>query len=542
MMQDESLSIIRVLEHAARFHGSVEVVTRRPEDGSIHRYTYADAMRRTKQLANALQKLGVRTGDRVATLAWNTHRHLEAWYAISGQGAICHTVNPRLFEQQIVYILNHAEDCVLMVDVDFMPFIERIWPQLTGSQQRGVDNVIVMTDRDHMPATDLPCVHCYEDLIAGQPDHFDWPVFDETTPSSLCYTSGTTGDPKGVQYTHRSNLLHAFAINAGEANGTSGSDVVLMSVPMFHANSWGLAYSCPMAGAKLVLPGSRLDGKSVHELIESERVSFSAGVPTLWKMLLDHLEAVDGRVDSLRQVLIGGSAVPRAMIDAFEQRYDVQVIHAWGMTEANPTGTMCRLGNEINGLSPDEKLDIRVKQGRPIFGVDLKVVDDRGHALPHDGVTMGRLMIRGLWVVKRYYKSDVDAVDQDGWLDTGDIATIDPYGYMQITDRAKDLIKSGGEWISSVELENLATAHPGVSLAAVIGIPDDKWQERPLLIVKRHAGSEVSAAEILDFMKGNVAKWWLPDEVEFVDEIPLTATGKISKKTLRTQFANRRSG
>jgi acyl-CoA synthetase (AMP-forming)/AMP-acid ligase II len=534
MMQNEPLSIAQALEHAARFHGRVEIVTRQTENGVMHRYTYADALRRTKQLANALQSIGVKSGDRIATMAWNTHRHLEAWYAIAGQGAICHTVNPRLFEQQIVYILNHAEDSVLLLDAAFVPQLEKLWPQLTRLQQ-----IIVMTDEEHQPQTTLPNVHCYEQLIADQSDEFTWPELDENTPSSLCYTSGTTGDPKGVLYTHRTNLLHSYAINTGEANGISGRDVVLMTVPMFHANSWGLAYSCPMAGAKLVLPGSQLDGESVHSLIETERVTYSAAVPTLWKMLFAHLDKQGGQLDSLRQVLIGGSAVPSSMIEKFEQRYNVQVVHAWGMTEANPTGTMCRLTNEVDSLSLAEKQKIRVKQGKPVFGVNLKIINDDGEELPHDGVTMGRLMIKGLWVMRRYYKAESDAVDQDGWLDTGDIATIDPYGYMQITDRAKDLIKSGGEWISSVELENVATGHPEIILAAVIGVHDETWQERPLLIVQTVTNSNVTGQQIRDFMTGKVAKWWLPDHVEFVSKIPLTAAGKINKKALREWHRNR---
>ncbi|MEM8667057.1 MAG: long-chain fatty acid--CoA ligase [Planctomycetota bacterium] len=531
MMQDEPLSIASVLEHAARIHGRVEVVSRCPEDGSVHRYTYKDALTRTKRLANALQSLGVSRGDRVATMAWNSHRHLEAWYAISGIGAICHTVNPRLFEQQIVYILNHARDSVLMIDVDFLPLLESIWPQL-----QTVIHIVILAGPDHMPATTLPNVECYEQIVAEQADAFDWPTFDETTPSSLCYTSGTTGDPKGVQYTHRSNLLHAYAINTGEAMCVSGRDVVLMTVPMFHANSWGLAFSCPMAGAKLVLPGSKLDGASIHDWIEKERVTFSAAVPTLWNMLLSHLDDQGGTIESLKEVLIGGTAVPRSMIQTFQDRYDVQVVHAWGMTEVNPTGTMCRLANYMHSWSDEAKLDIQVKQGKPVFGVSLKIVDDELNELPHDGTTMGRLLIKGQWVVRRYYRSNIDAVDSEGWLDTGDIATIDPDGYMQITDRAKDLVKSGGEWISSVELENIANSHHEVELAAVIGVPDEKWQERPHLIIKCVPGSELGREEILSVFLDRVAKWWIPEHVSFVEELPLNAAGKINKKRLRELY------
>jgi fatty-acyl-CoA synthase len=531
-MQDEPLNLAHILEHAARFHSRVEIVTRQVEDDEIHRYTYGDALRRTKRLANALKRLGVQFGDRVATMAWNTYRHVEAWYAVAGQGAICHTVNPRLFEQQIEYIVNHAEDKILLVDAPFVPMLERLQDRLLT-----VRHFVVLTDESHMPTTSLRNVIAYESLIADASDEFDWPSFPEETPSSLCYTSGTTGHPKGVIYTHRSNVLHAYAASAKDTIGVSNSDTVLMVVPMFHANSWGLAYSSPMVGAKLVLPGARLDGESVYHLLDSEQVTYSAAVPTVWNMLLAHLQNTDQKLPHLAEVIIGGSAVPRSMIETFDREYDVTVVHVWGMTEMSPIGTACRLKPFMKLLDYAQQVDARLKQGTPVFGVSMKIVDDDGNSLSHDGGTFGRLLVKGPWIVKRYYKEDQDAVDADGWFDTGDIATIDEHGYMQITDRAKDLIKSGGEWISSVDLENAAMGHPSVALAAVIGVYHPKWEERPLLIVKPGPKpADVTAGQILAFLQDKVAKWWLPDDVVFVDDIPLTAAGKISKLTLREQY------
>jgi acyl-CoA synthetase (AMP-forming)/AMP-acid ligase II len=530
-MQDAPLNLAYVLEHAARFHGQVEIVTRLVEDGSIHRYTYAESLRRTKKLANALKRLGLRFGDRIGTMAWNTHRHLEAWYAIAGQGAICHTINPRLFEKQIEYIINHAGDKILLVDVPFVPILEKLQGKLPT-----VENIVVLTDEAHMPANRLENVIALETLIADEPDAFDWPTFPEQTPSSLCYTSGTTGDPKGVIYTHRSNFLHAYATTGKDAMGMARSDTMLMVVPMFHANSWGLAYSCPMVGAKLVLPGAHLDGASVYELLDTEQVTISAAVPTVWNMLLGYLQEGKLNLPHLEEVVIGGAAVARNMIECFDREYGVTVVHGWGMTEMSPMGTVCRLKPSMKSLSYDKQVDILLKQGTPLFGVGMKIVDDDGRELPHDGATFGRLLVRGPWIVKRYYKADADIVDADGWLDTGDIATIDDDGYMQITDRAKDLIKSGGEWISSVDLENAATEHPQVAISAAIGISHPKWGERPLLVVRRIDGADLTCEQLLEFLQARVAKWWLPDSVVFVDEIPLTATGKISKLALRKQF------
>jgi fatty-acyl-CoA synthase len=530
-MQDDPLNLAQILEHAGQYHGRAEVVTRLVEDGSIHRYTYAGALRRTRQFAHALRRLGMQFGDRVATMGWNTFRHLEAWYAIAGQGGICHTVNPRLFEEQIVYIINHAEDSILLLDPPFVPMCERLQEALVT-----VERYIVLTDEAHMPRTTLKGAVAYESLIAGEPEQFDWPSFPEETPSSLCYTSGTTGKPKGVLYTHRSNFLHAYAVNSKDATGAGCDDTVLMVVPMFHANSWGLAYACPMVGARLVLPGCGLDGRSVYELLDGERVTRTAGVPTVWNMLLAHLREHKLKLPYLEDLMIGGSAAPRSMIEAFQRDYGVNVMHGWGMTEMSPVGTTCRVKTFLKDLGEDERLDVQVKQGTPLFGVAMKTVDEHGKELPRDGKTAGRLLVKGPWIVKRYYKDDRDATDADGWFDTGDIATLDQNGYMQITDRAKDLVKSGGEWISSVELENVAMGHPLVDLAAVIGMPHPKWEERPLLIVKPRKDAILTREAVLGYLEGKVARWWLPDDVVFVDEIPLTAAGKLSKVSLREQF------
>jgi fatty-acyl-CoA synthase len=532
-MQNDPVNLVQVLEHAARFHSEVEIVSRRVEDDTIHRYTYAEALVRTRKLANALLRLGMKFGDRVATMAWNTYRHLEGWYAISGQGAICHTVNPRLFGEQIQYIINHAEDKIVLVDLSFVPLLEELQDELPT-----VEHFIVLANEEQMPETTLRNAVAYETLIADESDAVQWPSFPEETPSSLCYTSGTTGNPKGVMYTHRSNLLHAYAVNGKDVFGVGCDDSVLMVVPMFHANSWGLAYSCPMVGARLVLPGARMDGASIYELLDSEEVTFSAAVPTVWNMLLGHLEENSLRLPHLNEVMIGGSAVPRRVIEAFDRDYEVTVVHGWGMTELSPIGTACRLKPFMKSFSYEQQVDIRLKQGTPLFGVAMKIVDDEGVELPHDGATFGRLLVKGPWIVQRYFRDEVDAVDADSWFDTGDVATIDEYGYMQITDRSKDLIKSGGEWISSVDLENAAMGHGDVTLAAVIGIHHPKWEERPLLVVVKAAGAAITAKELLAFLQDKVAKWWLPDDVVFVDEIPLTATGKISKLRLRKQFTD----
>lgn len=530
LMQDSPLLISSLLEYAAQYHGEREIVSRTIE-GPIHRYTYREALARSKRLANALLKLGVEPGDRVATLAWNGYRHFELYYAVSGMGAVLHTINPRLFKEQIVYIANHSQAKVLCVDLTFAPLLAAI-----ANELQYVKTFIVMTDRAHMPAV-LPNAACYEELLALAKLDFVWPRFDENTASSLCYTSGTTGNPKGVLYSHRSTMLHSFAVCMGDGLGLTSRDVVLPVVPMFHVNSWGIPYAAAMCGAKLVFPGAGLDGASVAELLAKEAVTMTAGVPTVWLMLLNHLREKNVKLPSLQRVVIGGSAAPRAMIEAFEKEFGVRVLHAWGMTEMSPLGTVGNMKPDLFDAPLEAQLPYKLKQGRPIFGVDMKIVDDAGKALPHDGKAFGHLLVRGPWVTKGYYKGEGgQVVDAEDWFDTGDVATIDAQGFMQITDRAKDVIKSGGEWISSIELENLAVGHPAVAEAAVIGIAHPKWNERPLLVVVKKANQEVSKAELLQFMTGKIAKWWLPDDVVFANEIPHTATGKIQKRALRDQL------
>ncbi len=532
LMQDRPLLISSLIDFAAQYHGGVEIVSRTVE-GPIHRYTYADANLRAKQLAQALGGLGIGLGDRVATLAWNGYRHLECYYGVSGIGAVLHTINPRLFPEQIVYIANHAEDRVLFTELTFVPLLEGIADQLDS-----VEAIVIMTDRANMPETSLPNVLCYEELLAAQDGGLDWPSFDEKTASSLCYTSGTTGNPKGVLYSHRSTVLHSLASCSNDVLGLSSQDSVLPVVPMFHANSWGIAYSAPMSGAKLVLPGMGMDGASIYELLEQEQVTLSAGVPTVWLMLLQYLQQNDKQLPHMTRTVIGGSAAPASMIETFEHDYDVVVIHAWGMTEMSPLGTTGNLKAGMAEWDYADKLAVKSKQGRAVYGVDMKITDDDGKELPRDGVAFGHLMVRGPWITNGYFKGDGGEVLDDGdWFDTGDVATLDPEGYMQITDRSKDVIKSGGEWISSIDLENIAVGHPDVAEAAVIGLVHPKWDERPLLIIVRNEGSSVEGPEILDFMKGKIATWWMPDDVTFVDEIPHTATGKIQKLILREQFA-----
>ena len=532
LMQDRPLLISSLIDFAAQYHGDVEIVSRSVE-GPIHRYTYVDANHRAKQLAQALKALGMELGDRVGTLAWNGYRHLECYYGVSGIGAVLHTINPRLFPEQIVYIANHAEDRVLLTELTFVPLLETIADQLTS-----VEAIVIMTDRAHMPETSLPNVHCYEDLLAAQDGALEWPTFDERTASSLCYTSGTTGNPKGVLYSHRSTLLHSFACCSQDVLGLSSQDSILPVVPMFHANSWGIAYAAPMCGAKLVLPGMGMDGASIYELLETEKVTLSAGVPTVWLMLLQYLEQNDKKLPHMTRTVIGGSAAPASMIETFETEYDVTVIHAWGMTEMSPLGTTGNMKAKMADADYSEKLAYKSKQGRAVYGVDMKITDDDGVELARDGVAFGHLMVRGPWITNGYFKGDGGEVLDDGdWFDTGDVATLDPEGFMQITDRSKDVIKSGGEWISSIDLENIAVGHPDVAEAAVIGVAHPKWDERPLLIIIRNEGSTVEGPEILKFMEGKIASWWMPDDVTFVDEIPHTATGKIQKLVLREQFA-----
>jgi len=535
LMQDWPLLCHRVIDHAATYHAARPVVSRSLE-GPIHTTNYAEIRARALKIAQRLERDGIRLGDRVATLAWNTWRHLEAWYGIMGIGAIYHTVNPRLFAEQIVWIINHAEDRVILVDVTFVPLLEKLANKLPT-----VERYIVLTDAAHMPSTTLRNAVAYETWIAEADGDFAWKSFDENTAAGMCYTSGTTGNPKGVVYSHRSNILLALTANEPDAFGLSSRDVVMPVVPLFHANGWSTALSAPMAGASMVMPGMKLDGASVHEMLTAYRVSCTAAVPTIWLMLLQHLEATGGKLPDLKRVVIGGSACPRAMAQKFEDVYGVQVIHAWGMTEMSPLGSLCTLKPEYASLTGEAKLDILQKQGHPPFMVEMKIADDAGRRVPWDGKSFGRLMVRGPAVARAYYKDDGgDILDREGFFDTGDVATMDPYGYMQVTDRSKDVIKSGGEWISSIDLENLAVGHPKVAEAAVIGIRHPKWDERPLLVVVMKTGESMGKDEILGYMQGKIAKWWMPDDVVFVDEIPHTATGKIQKTTLRERFKDYR--
>ncbi|MDA0369356.1 MAG: 3-(methylthio)propionyl-CoA ligase [Proteobacteria bacterium] len=530
-MMDRPLLLSSLIEFAALYHGEREIVSRTAE-GTIHRYNYAAAGRRVKQLANALRRLNVEEGERIGTLAWNTYRHFEIYFAVSGMGSVCHTINPRLFTDQIAYIGNHAEDRIIFVDLPFVALAEQLAPQLPL-----VRAFVVMTDRAHMPETSLPGALCYEDLLTAESEVLEWPTFDENTAAALCYTSGTTGDPKGVLYSHRSTMLHSFASCMGDVLGIRARDSILVVVPMFHVNAWGIPYCAAMTGAKLVFPGAALDGASVHELMESEAVTLSAGVPTVWLLLLQYLRDTGNSLPHLERVVCGGSAAPRAMIQEFEEVHDVRLLHAWGMTEMNPVGVVNTPKPVLEALEGDAKLDLMAKQGRAIFGVDLKIVDDSGQELARDGKAFGALKVRGPWVARRYFQRDDDpAFDSDGWFSTGDVCTIDPDGFIQIVDRTKDVIKSGGEWISSIELENIAVGHPAVAEACVIGVPHPKWDERPLLVVVPSKGATPSKEDVMSVFAGKVAKWWLPDDVVFTDELPHTATGKLLKTELRQRY------
>jgi fatty-acyl-CoA synthase len=531
LMQNWPLTVDKILDHAKQWHGHVEIVSRSVE-GPIVRETYAQAHERAKKVSNALQRLGVKPGDRVATLAWNTARHLEAWYAIMGMGAVCHTLNPRLFAEQLCYIINHAEDQVLFTDLTFVPTIIE-----NRAKMPSVKHIVVMTDEAHMAGLGLEGALCFETLVADNTADFEWGGFDENTAAGLCYTSGTTGNPKGVLYSHRSNFLHTLVTLGADVMGISGKDVVLPVVPMFHANAWGLAFSAPAVGAKLVMPGAKLDGASILELLETEKVTFSAAVPTVWQMLLAELRDKKAKLSTVKRVVIGGSAVPEAIVRGFRDEFGVDVTHAWGMTEMSPMGTLSSPNGEVAAMDAEAQLKFKLKQGRAPIGVEMKLVDDAGQSLPYDGTTFGRLLVKGPAVVGEYFKGEGGQIlDAEGYFDTGDVATIDAYGYMQITDRAKDVIKSGGEWISTIEIENLAVGHPKAALCAVIGAAHPKWDERPVLLVKLKDGEAASKEDFLKFLEGKIAKWWTPDDVVFVDDIPLGATGKIDKKLIRERM------
>jgi acyl-CoA synthetase (AMP-forming)/AMP-acid ligase II len=531
LMMQQPLLISSLLVHAEHHHGDQEVVSRRVE-GDIHRTTYGAIAARSRRMAKALAGLGVGRSERVATLAWNGYRHLELYYAVSGSGAVLHTLNPRLHPDQVVYIADHAEDRILFFDLTFLPLIEAI-----AGRVKTIRQFVAMTDRAHMPASSkVSNLLCYEDLIDANDDSFEWPVFDEASASSLCYTSGTTGNPKGVLYSHRSTVLHTFAIALPDSLACSARDTILPVVPMFHVNAWGIPYAACMTGAKLVLPGPGLDGKSLYELFEYERVTLSAGVPTVWQGLLGFVEANGLTFSTMRRTVIGGSACPPAMMKTFQERYGVQVLHAWGMTEMSPVGTVAALKSKHLDLPHEAQFAIQCKQGRAVYGVDMKIVGEDGAELPWDGKAAGELMVRGPWIISSYFKNEGGDPLVDGWFPTGDVATIDADGYMQITDRSKDVIKSGGEWIGSIDLENIAMAHPKVAMAACIAAQHAKWDERPLLIVMRKPDAELTREELLAFFEGRIAKWWTPDDVVFVDAIPLGATGKMLKNRLRDQY------
>jgi fatty-acyl-CoA synthase len=534
LMQDWPLLCHRIIDHAATYHPDRAVVSRSIE-GPIHTTNYAQVRARALKVAQRLERDGIKQGDRVATMAWNTWRHLETWYGILGIGAVYHTVNPRLFPEQICWIVDHAEDRMMFVDLTFLPILEK-----HAAGLKTIERFVVLTDKAHMPQTALKNAVAYEEWIGEVDGDFAWKNFDENTAAGMCYTSGTTGNPKGVLYSHRSNVLHSMFAAIPDAMGVSSRDVVLPVVPMFHANCWGLALTSPMMGAALVMPGAKLDGPSIYELLDTYKVSFTAAVPTVWLMLLQDLEKTGGKLPHLKRVVIGGSSCPRAMTQTFQDTYGVEVIHAWGMTEMSPLGSLCSLKPEYAALTGDARLDVQMKQGHPPFGVEMKITDDSDKKLPWDGKTFGRLKVRGPAVARRYFKDDSEILDDEGFFDTGDVATMDQHGYMQITDRSKDVIKSGGEWISSIDLENLAVGHPKVAEAAVIGVQHPKWDERPLLVVVLKKDQKADKAEILDFMQGKIAKWWMPDDVAFVDDIPHTATGKILKTELRLRFKDYR--
>jgi len=530
-MQQHPLMISSIIEFAERWHPDVEIVSRTTE-GPIHRYTYKDLGKRARKLATGLAQIGVAEGDRVGTLAWNGYRHMELYYGVSGSGAVLHTVNPRLFAEQMAYVINHAGDKVIFTDLSFVPLLEKLQDKLTN-----IEHFVIMTDSAHMPDTSLKNVSCYEDILDAGTDDYQWPTFDENAASSMCYTSGTTGNPKGVVYSHRSTLIHAMASSVPNGLGLSGNDTILLVVPQFHVNGWGVSYAAPMNGCKLVLPGPAMDGESIHQLLDQEKCTLSLAVPTIWMMLTGYLKESGKSLPYMQRVVIGGSAVPEAMIRSFETEYDVAVIHAWGMTETSPLGTLNFLMPHLQELDYEEQMSTKLKQGKAVYGIDIRIVDDENKVLPHDGEAFGKLQARGPWVTLGYYGEE-PAIDSDGWFDTGDVATIDKDGYMMITDRTKDVIKSGGEWISSIELENIAVGHPGIAEAAVIAMPHPKWDERPLLIAVAQADAAEDKESVLKYIEERVAKWQIPDDVLFVAELPHGATGKLNKLKLREDFSD----
>ncbi len=529
-MINSQLLISGLIEHAEKYHADTELVSRTVE-GPIHRYTLSDAAKRSRKLANALKRLGIKEGECVGTLAWNTFRHFELYFGVSGIGSVINTINPRLFPEQMSYIVNHAEDKYLFVDLSFVGLVESLIESFTS-----LKGVVILTDKEHMPETSLANVLCYEELLEGESDEFIWPEMDENTASSLCYTSGTTGNPKGVLYSHRSTILHTWIASSGNSMNVSSSSVILPVVPMFHVNAWGIPYAAAMNGAKLVLPGPALDGASLYELIESEKPQLLMGVPTVWLGLLQFLREGNHTLESVETALVGGSAAPRAMIQEFEEKHNVFLVHGWGMTEMSPLGTTTIKTSDMDGMDLDKRYDIQQKQGKAFYGVEMTIVDDKGNDLPRDGKSFGRLLVKGPAIVERYFKSKDTALDQRGWFDTGDVAKISEDGRMEIVDRSKDVIKSGGEWISSIDLENSAVGHPAVAEACVIGVLHKKWDERPILLVVKVEEQEVTKEDILDYLKDKVAKFWLPDEVVFVKELPHTATGKLLKTNLREEY------
>ncbi len=535
MMQEWPLLCHKVIDHAAIYHRQREVVSRSVE-GPIHRTNYGEIHARSLKLAQRLARDGIGIGDRVATMAWNTWRHMETWYGILGVGAVYHTLNPRLFHDQITWIMNDAEDRMLFVDLTFIKLVEAIAPKVPS-----LERIVILTDDAHMPETSLANAVSYESYIAEADGDFVWAEFDERTAAGMCYTSGTTGAPKGVVYSHRSNVLHAMTAMQPDMLCLSSRDRLMPVVPLFHANGWSTAFSGPMSGCAMIMPGAGMDGQSIYQLLTEEKVTITAAVPTVWLMLLQHMEKEGGKLPDLNRVVIGGSACPRAITQAFQDNYGVEVIHAWGMTETSPLGTLCSVKLEYQHLEGEAKLDLQTKQGHPPFTVEMKITDDENNELPWDGATFGRLKVRGPAVSSAYYKErGAELFDTENWFDTGDVAHVDQYGYMQITDRAKDVIKSGGEWISSIEIENLSVGHPDVAEAAVIGVAHPKWDERPLLVIVAREGKSPSKPDLLGFLEGKIAKWWIPDDVVFVDEIPHTATGKIQKTTLREQLKDYR--